>query len=75
MSDQEIKSLNDGELLKVSGGAYNGPVFVYIMKDGDTLESVAAHYHTTASVLAELNNISNPAIPLTGRQIYVPSNF
>ena len=75
MSNQEIKSLNDGELLKVSGGAYNGPVFVYIMKDGDTLESVAARYHTTASVLAELNNISNPAIPITGRQIYVPSNF
>ena len=75
MSDQKIRSLDDGELLKVSGGTYNGPVFVYVMKEGDTLESVAARYHTTASVLAELNNISTPAIPITGRQIYVPSNF
>ena len=75
MSNDTTKTLKDGELSQVSGGVYNGPVFVYVMKADDTLESVAAHYHTTASVLAELNNISNPAIPLTGRQIYVPSNF
>ena len=75
MSKDTTKTLKDGELSQVSGGVYNGPVFVYVMKDGDTLESVAARYNTTVKILAELNNINNPAIPIAGKQIYVPSNF
>ena len=75
MDRKTIENLSEGELTKVSGGMYNGPVFVYTMKDDDTLDSVATHYKTTMQVLAELNNINNPAAPLCGTKIYVPSTW
>jgi LysM repeat protein len=75
MADNNIQALNENEIAQVSGGTYNGPVFVYVMKPGDTLDSVAAQYGTTVAILAELNNINNPAIPITGQKIYVPSKF
>lgn len=75
MTDQNIQNLNEGELTQVSGGMYNGPVFVYVMKPEDTLDSVAQRYKTSAQLLAELNNINNPAVSITGQKILVPSNW
>lgn len=74
--NDKLRSLNEGDLVQISGGMYNGPVFVYLMKDGDTLDSVAGRYKTTAKLLAELNNITNTAAsPMVGKKIYVPSPF
>jgi hypothetical protein len=75
MSDQILRPLNDSELRNVSGGYYNGAVFVYPVKPNDTLNSVAAHYNTTAQVLCELNSISDPTLPIATNTIFVPSNF
>ncbi|HEY7947378.1 MAG TPA: LysM peptidoglycan-binding domain-containing protein [Acidimicrobiales bacterium] len=39
---------------------------------GDTLSSLAAHYGTTAAVLASVNHISNPNVVFAGMQLTLP---
>jgi Predicted glycosyl hydrolase len=75
MDDKKLQALEDGALTTVSGGAYNGPVFVYQIKAGDSLDSIARRYDTNWQILAELNRIANPGIIQVGTKIYVPSNF
>ncbi len=76
MDEKNMQTLREGDLLEVSGGAYNGPVFVYKLSDGDTLDSLASRYKTTTLILAELNHINNPLNPLTpGQTILIPSNW
>ena len=65
------KILDDAELTQVSGGTYNGPVFVLQVKPGETLDSIANQYRTSVAVLAELNNISNPEVSLTGKKLAI----
>lgn len=43
----------------------------YVIKPGDTLNKIAAHYGTTAGHLAALNGIPNPDFIRSGRTICV----
>ena len=67
-----IQNLNENEIEKISGGAYQGPCFVYVIKWGDTLSGIAARYHTTVKILCELNSISNPDKIYAGNKLLVP---
>ena len=47
----------------------------YTVKSGDTLSGLAARYHTTVSVLAQTNHISNPNLIRVGQRLTVPDSF
>ena len=64
--------LNENELTNVSGGAYTGPVFVYIIQKGDCLSVLAQRYGTTVQTLCELNNIKNPDLIYAGNKLLIP---
>lgn len=62
-----IKAINENEVQNVSGGAYNGPCFLYLTKAGDTISRLAQCYNTTVEILCALNSdLSryNPNLPL-----------
>jgi LysM repeat protein len=44
----------------------------YTVAYGDTLTSIAARYNTTAAVLAQLNNITNPNLIYAGQVLNIP---
>ncbi len=46
---------------------------IYIVRDGDTLYSIARQYNTTVYTLATLNRIVNSDIISVGQQITIPS--
>ena len=67
-----VQSLNENEVQSVSGGAYQGPCFVYIIKRGDCLSVLAQRYGTTVATLCEINNISNPDRIYEGHKLLIP---
>ena len=64
--------LLDDDLESVSGGKYTGPVFAYIIQEGDTLSVLAHRFGTTVRVLRELNNITDPKMITAGTTIMIP---
>lgn len=64
--------LNEQELENVSGGAYHGPCFVYVIKKGDCLSTIAQKYGTKVEILCELNDIKNPNVIYAGNKLLVP---
>ncbi len=73
--NENIQALDEGTLTQVSGGGYNGPVFVLMVKPGETLGQIAAQYNTTVAILAEINKLTNPDLLTVGQKILVPSNW
>lgn len=69
---ENIQTLNENEVQKVSGGYYNGTCFVYTIKKGDCLSVLADRYHTTVKTLCEINHISNPDLIITGNKLLIP---
>ena len=47
--------MSDSELALVTGGAYTGSVFLYIVRQGENLLALARRFDTTVAVLKELN--------------------
>ena len=47
---------------------------VYVMKLGDTLESIATQYETTEGILKQINGINNDLELNPGMMIVVPVN-
>ena len=47
--------MSDSELALVTGGVYTGSVFLYIVRQGENLLSLARRFDTTVAVLKELN--------------------
>ena len=48
-------------------------VSTYVVQPGDTLTSIAARYGTSAWVLTQINNISNPSLLYVGQTLTIPS--
>lgn len=44
----------------------------YVVRAGDTLSSIAAHYGTTVSALVQTNSLSNPSLIRIGQALTVP---
>ena len=62
MKENEYR-LNDAVLAEISGGgAYgpDGPYHVYTVADGDTIDSVALRFLTSATILIKRNDIAYP---------------
>src|SRR5439155_26184179 len=49
-----------------------GPTVMYTVQEGDTLADIAARYSTSASALAGLNYLSDPAQLRPGQELKVP---
>ena len=65
--------LADDMLEGVSGGAYNGAVFMYTLQPGDKLSVLAHRFGTTVRILQELNNLTDDPDQLRpGRTIMIP---
>jgi hypothetical protein len=47
--------MTDSELALVTGGAYTGSVFLYIVRQGENLLSLSRRFDTTVETLRELN--------------------
>ena len=62
-----------GQVLAIPGEE-GKPDEVYVVRRGDTLRRIASNYSTSASVLAEANNISNPNLIRIGQKIVVPGS-
>jgi len=62
-----------GQVLVIPGEE-GEPDEVYVVKRGDTLRKIASNYSTSAAVLAEANNISNPNLIRIGQKIVVPGS-
>jgi LysM repeat protein len=54
----------------VAGDAGTGTTVV--VRTGDTLSSIASHYHTNVATLVKANHISNPNFVLIGTRLQVP---
>ena len=73
MNDIEREALADDMLEKVSGGAYNGAVFMYTLQPGDKLSVLAHRFGTTVRILQELNNLNDDPDQLRpGRTLMIP---
>jgi len=46
---------------------------IYIVKSGDTLSGIAAHFHTPLATLEALNPSVNPGALQTGQRLRLPS--
>ena len=69
---ENIQALNENDVQAVSGGAYVGNCFVYIVRKGDCLSVLAQRYGTTVSILCQINNISNPDRIYVGQKLLIP---
>ncbi len=65
-----MKIMEEKELEIVSGGAYNGSVFLYTVQEGDSLSMIAHRFGTTVAVLIEINNLHAAVRP--GTRLLVP---
>lgn len=45
---------------------------LHVVQSGETLATIAAHYHVSAARLAEVNNITEPASVLPGERLLIP---
>jgi len=54
---------------------YPGQIIEYQIQSGDTLETIAAQYNSTAEAIAELNEIEDPNPIGVGQIILVPVNI
>ena len=73
MNDIEREALADDMLEKVSGGAYNGAVFMYTLQPGDKLSVLAHRFGTTVRILQALNNLTDDPDQLRpGRTLMIP---
>ncbi len=45
----------------------------YVVKPGDTLGTIAAHYHTTVQAIAARNHIANPNYIYVGQKLCIPT--
>jgi len=68
----DIEKINDSELETVSGGAYSGPCFKYVIQKGDCLSVLAQKYGSTVAELAALNSIKNPNLIYAGKTLLIP---
>lgn len=46
----------------------------YLIKQGDTLQSIATKFNTSEDMIIDLNNISFPDMIRAGKEIIVPNN-
>ena len=70
----KFTEVTNEELSQVSGGSYDGPCFIYVIKKGDCLSVLAQRYGTTVRILVELNNIKNPNLIYEGYKLLIPYN-
>ena len=63
-----------GQVLKIKESASNNSK-TYVVKQGDTLSSIAAKYGTTYQKLAQINNIANPDKIYVGQVIKLDGNI
>jgi predicted chitinase/LysM repeat protein len=47
----------------------------HTISSGETLSSIARRYHSTVDAIAKANNIQNPNVIVTGRQLAIPDGF
>lgn len=67
-----FQPMEEKELEKVNGGAYNGSVFLYTFQPGDNLSVLAHRFGTTVAILRELNNIRTPESLVPGLKLLIP---
>ena len=73
MNGIKREALADDTLEEVSGGAYNGAVFMYTLQPGDMLSVLAHRFGTTVRVLQELNKLTDDPDQLRpGRTLMIP---
>ena len=73
MNDIKREALANEMLEKVSGGAYNGAVFMYTLQPGDKLSVLAHRFGTTVRILQELNKLTDDPDQLRpGRTLMIP---
>ena len=73
MNSIKRERLADDMLEGVSGGAYNGAVFMYTLQPGDKLSVLAHRFGTTVRILQELNNLTDDPDQLRpGRTLMIP---
>ena len=65
-------AVGDEELIKISGGRYLGPTFVYVIQEGDTLPRLAQRFGTTVRLLRELNSLQDPNRFQVGLRLLIP---
>ena len=68
----QIIEIPQREITTPTKDSGTGGTFTYVIRYGNTLSGIAAKYHTTVSVLAGLNNISNPNLIYAGETIEIP---
>ena len=66
------RPINDEVLSNITGGRYSGPVFIYVMKEGDNLSLLAQRFGTTVRTLQELNGIQSQDQVHAGLSLRVP---
>ena len=64
-------NLFPGQTLVIPAGTENATGFVYIVRPGDTLWSIAQRYGTTVDNLLRKNAISNPNIIYPGLKLNI----
>jgi len=76
LNNVTAENLKIGQVLTIPAKAGTNPdnMFMYTVKKGDTLYSIAQVYNTTVSLLKELNNLSSNSLNI-GQVLRIPETF
>ena len=57
---------------RASSAAISSTGYEHIVKDGETLSTIAAAYKTRSSVIIQANNLKNPDLLRKGQKLFIP---
>lgn len=65
-----------GEQIVIPGGSSstNSESTTYVVQSGNTLSGIASRFNTSVTLLARLNDISNPNLIYPGQRLILPTN-
>lgn len=68
-----------GQRLYIPGGSSYGSPYVttshYVVQYGDTLSSIARHFHTTVQAILAANGRTNPNYIYVGQRLIIPTGY
>ena len=76
LNNVDAKTLQIGQVLKIptTSGTNPGNMFMYTVKKGDSLYSIARNYNTTVDEIIKLNNLTNINLSI-GQLLRIPEKY
>ena len=76
INNADANTLQIGQVLTIPGNSGVNPnnMFIYTVKSGDSLYSIAKRYNTTVKDVIDINNLKNTSLTI-GQQLRIPEKY